>query len=266
VVATLKGTPFIVTWHEVWNREYWTDYLGWAGWLAWAGEFLAMRLPDHIIAASAQTADRLSGTLGSRKLITTVSSGIDLDLIKSVTAHPVPSDIIVVGRLIEHKRVDMLLDVIADLRAQGTYLTCRVVGYGPARPALSEQAHRRGLHSAIDFLDRVDDPKELYSLLKAAKVFVSLSAREGFGIAVLEAIACGVPVLTTSAPDNLSQHLVKQYSRGVVCAPKPAEISRSLLELLHDEDGPRDEASTDSWVVAYDWESLAELMVDVYGT
>jgi len=66
LVATLKRKPFIVTWHEVWSRAYWCQYLGWAGWIAWLTERLAMRLPDHIIAASPQTAERLAGGLRRR--------------------------------------------------------------------------------------------------------------------------------------------------------------------------------------------------------
>ncbi len=71
----------------------------------------------------------------------------------------------------------------------------------------------------MEFRADVGEQKELYALLKSARLFVSLSVREGFGMAVLEAIACGLPVLTTSAPDNHAQHLVREYSRGTVCGP-----------------------------------------------
>ena len=152
-------------------------------------------------------------------------NGIDLDLIHQVGAAAELTDLVVVGRLIQHKRVDMLLDALASLRASGVHLSCRIIGDGPARAALKEQARNLGIADAVEFRDDIANQKELYSLVKAAKVFVSLSAREGFGLAVLEAIACGIPVLTTSAPDNLAQHLVARYSQAR-CANRRRRLSR----------------------------------------
>ncbi len=118
LVATLKRKPFTVTWHEVWSRAYWREYLGLAGWAAWAVERLAMRLPDTIIAASPQTAERLREVLGASAPITTVPNGIDLAAIRAAYPEADPADLVVVGRLIEHKRVGMVLDVVARLHAQ----------------------------------------------------------------------------------------------------------------------------------------------------
>jgi glycosyltransferase involved in cell wall biosynthesis len=265
LVATLKRKPFIVTWHEVWSRAYWCQYLGWAGWIAWLIEWLAMRLPDEVIAASPQTAERLSETLPRRKQVTTVPNGIDLDLIHEVSAADEITDLVVVGRLIEHKRVDMLLDALASLRASGSHLTCRVIGDGPARAAWEKQAKSLGIAGAVEFRDDIENQKELYSLVKAAKVFVSPSAREGFGLAVLEAIACGIPVLTTSAPDNLAQHLVARYSRGRVCEPTAEAISAAIHDLVTETDlRAQEECDTDSWVAEYAWSAMADRMQATY--
>ena len=72
------------------------------------------------------------------------------------------------------------------------------------REALHAQAQRLGIEAAIDFRHDVWEQKDVYALMKAARVAVFPTSREGFGIAVLEAIACGLPVVTTSAPDNLA--------------------------------------------------------------
>ena len=265
LVATLRRKPFIVTWHEVWSRTYWRQYLGRAGWITWLTERLAMRLPDHVFAASPQTAERLSGTLRRHTQVTIVPNGIDLDLIHEVSAATEITDLVVVGRLIEHKRVDMLLDALAGLRAGGMHLTCRIIGDGPARAALEEQARDLEIADAVEFRDDIENQKELYSLVKAAKVFVSPSAREGFGLAVLEAIACGIPVLTTSAPDNLAQHLVARYSRGRVCEPMPAAVTAGIRDLVADADlRAGEECDTDSWVADYDWSAMADRIQETY--
>jgi glycosyltransferase involved in cell wall biosynthesis len=265
MVATLKRKPFTVTWHECWSRSYWCEYLGWRGWIAWPIEWLAMRLPDRIIAASPQTAERLRMTLGTRTSVTTVPNGIDLNTIRSACADAETSDLVVVGRLMDHKRVDMLLDVIALLRARGTFVSCRIIGNGPEREALEERAKALEIPHAVEFRGDVLEQKELYALVKAAKVFVSLSSREGFGMAILEAIACGVPVLTTSAPDNLAQHLVARYSRGVVCEPALDAVAAAIQSILVESDAPKTyEYGTDDWVTDYDWSAMTNRVADVY--
>jgi glycosyltransferase involved in cell wall biosynthesis len=266
LVATLKRRPLTVTWHEVWSRSYWREYLGLAGWAAWTLEQVAMRLPDAIIAASPQTAGRLLRVLGDGIPITTVPNGIDLGAIHAAYPEADPTDLVVVGRLIEHKRVGMLLDVLSRLHASGRPVTCRIIGDGPQRAALEQQARALGITRSVEFRTDVGEQKELYSLLKSARLFVSLSVREGFGMAVLEAIACGVPVLTTSAPDNHAQHLVREYSRGTVCAPDLAAVTVAIARLLAgsarsalDPAGP-----TDAWVAEYDWSAVAERLTGVY--
>jgi len=265
LVATLKCKPFVVTWHEVWSRAAWCQYLGWTGSIAWLAERLAMRLPDHIIAASSPTAERLSRILPRHLQVTTVPNGIDLNLIREVSAAEEITDLVVVGRLIEHKRIDMLLTALANLQAGGIHPTCRIIGYGPAGPALEERARDLGIASVVEFRDNVEDQKELYSLVKAAKIFVSPSVREGFGLAILEAIACGIPVLTTSAPDNLAQHLVARYSRGRVCKPTLEDLTAAIRDMLADTAlHAYEECDTDSWVAEYDWSTMVNRIQDVY--
>lgn len=263
IVATLKRRPFTVTWHEVWSRSYWREYLGWAGLVAWSIEWLAMRLPDRIIAASPETAERLRRTLGKHKSITAVPNGIDLNAIRSASPDGESSDLVVVGRLIEHKRVGMLLEALALLHARGMHVTCRIIGDGPEREALQDRARALGVAQAVEFRPDVFEQKELYGLVKAAKLFASLSAREGFGIAVLEAIACGVRVLTTSAPDNLAQHLVARYSRGTVCEPTLDSVTEAVRKLLVEAGEPYDR-STDPWVADYDWSAMTDRVASVY--
>jgi len=161
--------------------------------------------------------------------------------------------------------VHILLDVIASLRARGIHVTCRIIGDGPEREALQRQAQLLGIDSAVEFCHDVVEQKELYSLIKASRLFVSLSAREGFGIAVLEAITCGVPVLTAEAPDNLAQHLAMRYSRGFVCGSSVNEITDAVAGILAKSDLSCS-SSTDPWVAEYSWDTVVYRIVDVYGS
>jgi glycosyltransferase involved in cell wall biosynthesis len=262
IIASLKRKPFVVTWHEVWGRDAWREYLGRAGLGAWLIEWLAMRLPDHIMAASPQTADRLRAILGDRADITIAPNGLDLELIHGTEPDPAAADIVVVGRLVSHKRVDMLLDAVAQLHAEGVPVTCRVIGDGPERAALLEYTEASGLSDAVEFRHDVREQREVYALVKAARVAVFPSAREGFGAAVLEAVACDVPVVTTSAPDNLSRHLVSRASRGYICEPSAAALAETLRPLLGE---PQPESGPDEWLDEYRWENVTSQIARALG-
>jgi len=265
LVTTVKRKPFVVTWHEVWGRAYWRQYLGRLGVVAWLIESVAMRLPDHIIAASPQTAERLRASIGTKWIGTkpTVSvapNGIDLDAVAQAHPDSAPTDVAVVGRLMTHKRIDMLLESVARLRAEGIQVTCRVIGDGPERTALRQVADQLGIADLVDFRHDVTEQKDVYGLLKAARVCVFPTAREGFGIAVLEALACGMPVITTSAPDNLAQHLVRRSARGTVCEPTVTALTDALKAAL---EGPEPGAA-EPWLREYGWDAITDLVAEAF--
>jgi glycosyltransferase involved in cell wall biosynthesis len=260
LVANLRRKRLIVTWHEVWGPSYWREYLGRLGVVAWVIERSVMRLPDHIVAASDQTAERIRATLGEDTPVTVIPNGVDLDTIRRVNPDESTTDLVIVCRLIAHKRVNMLLDAVALLHAEGMPITCRVVGDGPEREALHRHAEAVGVHHAVDFRHEVHEQKEIYALMKAARVFAFPSAREGFGAAVLEALACGLPVVTTSDHDNLAQHLVARSRRGIVCEATPEDFAAAIKKCFADTEAAASgmDGGDESWLSEYSWDTLAE--------
>jgi len=264
LVASLRRKRLVATWHESWGPRYWREYIGAAGLIGWWFERAAMRLPDAIIAASEQTAARLRGWLDASVPVTVAPNGVDLEQIRLAEPAPGQTDLVVVGRLLEHKRIDLLIDTVALLRADGTPVTCRVIGDGPEREALHQQARTLHVDDLIDFRHDVTSQDELYALLKAARVFVFPSAREGFGIAVLEALACGLSVVTTSAPDNLARHLVSGASRGIVCEPRATAMADAIVRVIGDQQEPAASTeSLDAWLREFHWGSVTERVAGV---
>jgi glycosyltransferase involved in cell wall biosynthesis len=262
LVASLRRKRLVVTWHETWGLAYWREYMGRAGTVGWLFERFAMRLPDAIIAASSETAARLREWLGDDVPVTVAPNGVDMDQIEGAPAATDSTDIVVVGRLLDHKRIDLLIDMVALLHADGMPVTCRIIGDGPERKALHVQADMLGVSRAIDFRHDVHGQDELYSLLKAGRVFVFPSAREGFGIAVLEALACGLPVVTTSAPDNLARHLVNSSARGVVCEPSAPAMADAVVRVLGDSDRESSH-DLDGWLREFHWGTVTDRIAGV---
>lgn len=258
LVAWLRRTPLVVTWHEVWGTRYWTKYMGPLGLLAGMIEWVAMLLPDRIVAASPETADRLHRMVRSSTEVLAAPNGVDLDTIEAAPVSGEQVDIVAVGRLLSHKRIDMLLDALAILHSRGERPTCCVIGTGPEARVLLQQAIRLGLASTLTFDPDVEDQASLYGRIKASRVFVAASEREGFGIAALEAIACGVPVVTTSAPDNHAQHLVARSARGIVCTPDAVALADAITLALKDDAPAADQV--EGWLSEYGWDATAHVV------
>ncbi len=103
-----------------------------------------------------------------------------------------------VGNLLPHKNLLRLLDALAILRRRQR---CRLIIRGEGRPAyewaLREQVETLGLSDAVTFLGYMTD-RTLRELYTGASCLVLPSLGEGFGLPVLEAMACGTPVVTAS--------------------------------------------------------------------
>jgi glycosyltransferase involved in cell wall biosynthesis len=252
----LRGGRFLATWHEVWGR-YWTEYMGWAGMAGRAVEWLTARLPDHVISVSNSTAADLESIGVPRSRITVIPNGIPLGRITEVPPAGEASDVAFAGRLIKDKHVDVLLRACG-----GKPLSVTIIGDGPERAALEALAKDLGVNAVFTgFL-----PEEaLIARLKAAKLFVLPSAREGFSITTLEALACGVPVVTVDEPRNYARDLVADGVTGRVVPLDEESIGHAIQGLLPDE-AKRKAMSAACAVAAaaYDWDGLASRMLECY--
>jgi glycosyltransferase involved in cell wall biosynthesis len=106
-----------------------------------------------------------------------------------------PVDAIVgVGRLVGLKRFEDLIDAFALIGPDYPRLELRLVGNGPERLALERRAAACGAGDRIRFFGRIADPRPVVA---GCAVFVSASETEGFGMAIVEALALGVPVVAS---------------------------------------------------------------------
>jgi glycosyltransferase involved in cell wall biosynthesis len=112
-----------------------------------------------------------------------------------------PPVIGVVARLEEQKRVDLLVEVIGELRRRGVEVNGLIVGGGTRQRALREQAKQAGLTRVIEFAGEQDD---VVPWLDRMDLFLMTSAAEPFGITALEAMARRVPVVAMPCPGGLS--------------------------------------------------------------
>ena len=136
------------------------------------------------------------------------------------------------GRLLPNKNVALLLESLPILIRDHPELGCLIVGEGPERADLEGLASRLGISASVTFLDFLPSHDDVIALMKQSKVFVLPSVREGFGLVVLEANACGLPVVTVDHPDNASRHLVEDGRNGFVVALDAAAVAAAIEKCL----------------------------------
>lgn len=115
------------------------------------------------------------------------------------------------GRLSHEKGFDLLIEALARCNDRRPWLT--LLGEGPLRVALEELAKQRGLGDRVRFVGFQKNP---YPFFAQADAFVLSSRFEGFPNVVLEALACGTPVISTPAPGGVTE--IAELSGGVLFA------------------------------------------------
>lgn len=127
------------------------------------------------------------------------------------------------------KRVVDLIEALAHIRK---YVPARLVlvGDGPDRPSVARRVTELGLESSVTFLGKRTD---FAAELARAEVFLLSSESESFGVAALEALSCGVPVVAYDV-GGLSEVVTGEC--GVLVAPlDPAALADGVLGLLRDD-------------------------------
>jgi len=262
LVCWLRRRRFVATWHEVWGPAYWRQYLGYAGIAAAAVERLAARMPDEIVAVSELTARRLREQLGVRRPVHAIPLGVALAPIDAARPSSAGADVLYAGRLLENKNVDVVLRAVAACAHTGRPVKCMIIGEGPEREGLEKLAAELGISAQTIFSDFVSY-EELYGRMKSSGLLAQLSTREGFGLVVLEANACDIPVITVRHPDNAAQHLIATGSNGLVVNLDPDEVAQAMLRLLDERESLHPRAYIDQLRPGVTWAAVAARVADV---
>jgi glycosyltransferase involved in cell wall biosynthesis len=212
LAATIKRKPLYSTWHEVWGKEYWDEYLGKFSFVGFWIEKLASKMPDTIIANSKHTERLFKDKLGEKD-IKVVTNGIDFEHISKIKPNRKSSDLIYVGRLVAYKQANLLVESLASLKKDKIKLKATIIGKGPEKKKLVALAKKLGVSNQVRWLHSLEID-EVYGHMKASKLFILPSRREGFGIVAIEAMANGTPVIINNVQSNAARDLVVKGVNG----------------------------------------------------
>lgn len=137
--------------------------------------------------------------------------------------------IISAGRLTNQKNYPLLLDTIAMLQDQSNTRLI-VLGDGEERTVLEKRARRLGISDKVDFIGFQKNP---YKYIAKATMFVLPSSWEGFCVVIVEAMACGVPVISTDCPSGPGELITNNINGLLVPVNDIDAMADAILRLLN---------------------------------
>ena len=166
--------------------------------------------------------------------IEVIPNGVDLNRFRPAETPRVsdPVRLITVGRLSATKRVDLLIDAVGMLHKSGLAVRLVVAGGGKLQQQLQQEVWDKSLGEVVRLAGRVD-PRQMPKLYRASDIFVSASMQEGMSNAMLEAMACGLPIITTACEGTEELIGDNGIVVGEATADQMAIAIRQLAENSH---------------------------------
>jgi glycosyltransferase involved in cell wall biosynthesis len=135
-----------------------------------------------------------------------------------------------VGRVAHEKNIEFLIKVVDQVRRQVEDVLFVIAGEGPARASLEHEVRKRAIGENVRFIGYLDRHTELNNCYSAADIFIFSSRTETQGLVLLEAMAQGVPVVSTA---ELGTRDVLQDGAGVWIAQEElTDFSSNVLKML----------------------------------
>ena len=176
------------------------------------------------------------GLIEDESRLVVIHNGFDVGLARATSAEAVAGRfegrrvVVSVASLIPSKGVHLVLEALPAVLQEVPNLFYLVIGDGPQRSALQRAAYRLGVAGRVEFLGYLP-PEEVFRYLSVAEVFVLPSSNESFGIAYLEAMAMGTPVIACRGQGP--EDFVEDGQTGLLIPPEDvASLREAMLRLL----------------------------------
>jgi glycosyltransferase involved in cell wall biosynthesis len=160
-----------------------------------------------------------------------IPPSVDITRFRSSNGGPRTYDVVTVGQLVPRKRTADLIRAVSDLRTRRPDIKVAIVGAGPLEAELRALAQALDLSDAVEFLGFRSDVEDVYT---AARVFVLTSESEGLPIAMLEAMATGLPPVVSDVGE-IGSFLSDSHLGLTFPAGDTAALSARVEALLDDE-------------------------------
>ena len=196
--------------------------------------------------------------------IEVIPNGVELDRFCPAQSDEEPETLrlLTVGRLSATKRVEMLIDAVEILHKEGCKLRFTIAGGGQLEQQLRESVSGRDLRDIVKITGRVD-PENMPQLYRDNDICISASAQEGMSNAMLEAMASGLPIVTTRC-EGVEELIT---DNGVIVEHASAEeIAGAIRSLVGNRQTRKEMAvAARNRAEQFSWSSTASQYLELYG-
>lgn len=166
------------------------------------------------------------------------------------------------GRIRKYKSIDVVIRAFSEVRKKIENAKLIIAGDGPDRRDLENLARKLDLGDSIRFLGMVKKA-DLIDLLNRSHLFINASSKEGWGLTVVEANACGVPVIASNRP-GLKDSVRHGETGFLVEYGRTREFAEKALEILLDDNRWKSmSAAAVRWAQSLTWERTAGEMEEI---
>jgi glycosyltransferase involved in cell wall biosynthesis len=196
--------------------------------------------------------------------ISIIPNGVDTNAYVPSNRRSENTVITYVGRLIGNKGPQYLIQAAPRILRSHPEVHIHIVGEGPLKTYLVKQVASEKLENNVHFFGNVSDT---IPILQETSIFVRSSLTEGMSLAVLEAMACGLPVVASNVEGNAE--IVENNITGFLVPPAdPGALVEAVEYLLNNpkiamEMGRRARKKTEK---SYDWQKIADLTLEIYSS
>jgi len=248
VVITARGTDInLIPEHRIPRRQ-----------IKWA-----MRNAAALVGVSEALAGRLIELGAGPDKVSVLRNGVDLQKFRPLDRESVRSKLgiarttlLSVGNLVELKGHDIAIEALEAMPDRNLI----IVGAGPLRSTLEEQARKAGVADRVRFVGAMDQ-SELVRYYNAADCLVLCSSREGLANVLVESLACGTPVVATAVGGN--PEVIRDPAAGVLMGARTPEALVASLERLF-ADYP-DRETTRTYARRFSWSATTEGQLRLFG-
>jgi glycosyltransferase involved in cell wall biosynthesis len=232
-----RDIPLTVVWHDVYGSQNNFKYKGpLKGFIRYITELSLLRLSSYVslvITVSESTKRKLVRSGIPSEKIRIVYGGVDLKDYQKAKSFDTKEYILYVGRLVPEKRVEDLLEAFKLLLKQINNIILVIVGSGAWIENLKTHAEYLEIHDKVCFTGFVSKNEKI-KLIKESKFLVLPSLMEGLGLVLLEAMACGKPVIAVNRGGP--REVIENGVNGFLADPcSPYSLQEHMLRLVRDD-------------------------------
>jgi glycosyltransferase involved in cell wall biosynthesis len=216
---------------------------------------------DFVTVSESSKNEMMEAGIKSEK-INVIHNGISRECKPNIDIKTDYPSILFVGRLKEYKQIDVLIEAIKIVKKDKQDVKLFIGGTGDKESDLKNLVNKLGLNDTVKFHGYVDENKKL-ELYQKSWIFVTPSIKEGWGITVIEANACGTPAISFDVP-GLRDSIKNNVTGILVNKMDINNLANNILEVLNDNNlRNKLQNNAINWSREFTWDNATEKMIEL---